>query len=740
MATPLKTFTGSVLPVVALFALLMTSLWLMSDATENAERFGRLYIALIFFNGAVLLALVVMIGMNLFEVLRQAFARAPGSRLTLRLIILFIVLALVPVSIVYWFSVRFLDRGIDSWFDVRVEQALENALELSQAALDERMRDFREQTREMARRLQDVPDDLAALTLNELRQQADASEIYLIGDNNHIIATSSERSEVPVPPADLQRERLMLASDQVTAILEPLSKDQLLVRTAAVVPSSDPTKKPHLLVVRYRLDPRISELAQSVQQSFTEYKELAYLRKPLKQNFILTLSLVLLLGVLFAVWAAFFSARRLMAPIRELAEGTRAVAAGEYHKKLVAGDRDELGFLVRSFNEMTTRLSLAYEQVDRSKQLAERQRAYLQTVLEHISSGVLTLDEHLVIRTANAEASRILESETPLQDHRGRLLEEVAEESPLLARFWAHIRPHLEHARDSGHEWQDEVIVFGASGRKILICRGAVLPAESGEEAGHVVVFDDVTDMIQAQRDAAWGEVARRLAHEIKNPLTPIQLSAERLGHKLAGELDARSREILERAVRTIVSQVEAMKTMVNAFSEYARSPRIELHPVDLNALVAEVVDLYRNNPAGVHIEQDLDPRMPMIEADPARMRQVLNNLIKNALEALEGRKDARITVSTRCMEEAGCRFVELLVADNGPGISEEVFPLLFEPYVTDKPRGSGLGLAIVKKVIEEHGGIIWAQNAPEGGARIFVRLPVVAPGRQAHDERAEEA
>jgi nitrogen fixation/metabolism regulation signal transduction histidine kinase len=505
--------------------------------------------------------------------------------------------------------------------------------------------------------------------------------------------------------------------------LEPGQDSMMYVRGAAYVSTEDPTMKPYLLLVRFPLGKRISELAQSVQESFAEYKELTYLRVPMKQNFFLTLTLVLLISVLFAVWAAFFSARRLMAPIEELAEGTRAVASGEYHKKLTVGNRDELGFLVNSFNEMTSRLAQAYEQVDLSKRQAEDQRSYLQTVLEHLTSGVITLDGEGRLRTANAEAGHILGTSLSMEKCRGRLLREVANEMPIVGSFYDGIQEPLEEGHD---DWQEEITLYGNSGKKVLICRGALLPSISDDElAGSVIVFEDVTHMIQAQRDAAWGEVARRLAHEIKNPLTPIQLSAERMQRKLTKVLDHDSAEILNRSTQTIVSQVESMKSMVNAFSDYARTPKMELSTVDLNQLVTEAFDLYRNNPQGVYIRLNTDVALPRIEADAGRIRQLLNNLIKNAIEAVESQTEGRVELSTRGVSETNGRYVELLVSDNGPGIPDDLFSQLFEPYVTGKSRGTGLGLAIVKKVIEEHGGIIWAENREEGGAAIHVRLLV---------------
>ena len=285
--------------------------------------------------------------------------------------------------------------------------------------------------------------------------------------------------------------------------------------------------------------------------------------------------------------------------------------------------------------------------------------------------------------------------------------------------------PHL----DSEYEWREEIILFGQAGRQVVVCRGVRLPATELHEGDTLIVFEDVTMLVQAQRDAAWGEVARRLAHEIKNPLTPIQLSAERLRHKYLHTMDKESAEVLDRSTHTIVQQVEAMKAMVDAFSEYARAPQMKLEALNLNALINEVLDLYRNEAAQVDFEVALDTAMPQVEADAGRLRQLLHNLIKNALEVMESQESVKtpcVHVSTCCMQEAICRFVEIRIRDEGPGLPVDLQNEIFEPYVTSKAKGTGLGLAIVKKIVEEHGGMVWAENSDEGGACIVIRLPVL--------------
>jgi PAS domain S-box-containing protein len=718
MVAALKRLSLGLLPMAVIFVLLLASLYVMGDAARNSARFERLYIWLLLFNTLALVFLAVLIGTKLYQAVRQAIDREPGSRLTLKLVLIFVVLALAPVSVVYYFSMKFLDEGIDSWFDVRVEKALEDALELSRSSLDLRTRQLTRQTEEVAGELVDITEGLAPLTLNDQRQRTGAVELTLIGSNNRIVASSIGDTLRRLPSLPSQEVFLVLAQRQNYVALEPVYDTGLYIRVVVPVPARRPGEEGRILQAIYPVEGRMSVLADSVSDAFSEYKEFAYLRAPLKQSFAITLSLALLVSVLAAVWAAFYSAGRLVAPIRELAEGTRRVAAGEYHKKLPVTQRDELGFLVRSFNAMTSTLAATRDEAERSRRLAENQRAYLETVLQHLSSGVITLDQQGVLRTANAAAALILEADL---DHlAGRTLADIGHDNPLVQRFNEQLAALL---RREEHEWRAQITLFGTAGRKVLMCRGVALPVESGSRGGIVIVFDDITALLQAQRDAAWGEVARRLAHEIKNPLTPIQLSAERLQRKLLPHLDTDQARVLQRATHTIVQQVEAMKAMVNAFGDYARSPQISVSPLNLNALVREVVDLYAGDKRRLKLK--LADELPDIQADAGRMRQLLHNLIKNGMEALDGVKDPRLEIETRCVREARCTVVELSVRDNGPGVPEEFMPRLFEPYVTSKPKGTGLGLAIVKKIVEEHNGMVWAENRNRGGACITIRLPV---------------
>ncbi len=721
----LRRLGSGAIPVVLLSILLLASLFLMSAATQNSEQFGRLYMLLLVVNLLGLITLLALITSNLLRLRRQYRNRATGSRLTVRLMLMFVLLALAPVSLVYYFSLGFIQRGIDSWFDVRVERTLDNALELSRASLATRSRELMKRTEQMSSTLQ-LADELSLpRLLDELRVSDDASELTLFMSGGHIVASSSVNPAAIVP--DLPNEsviRQVRQSGSPYVSLDPLTDKGLYVRVVTQMPSASPLVELRFLQALYPISDRVSVLAGSVETAYTQYQQLLLLRDPLKNSFILMLSLVLLLGVLMAVWLAFFSARRLVTPIRVLAIGTRAVAAGDYTKRLPMHSGDELGFLVESFNDMTLKIARAQEEVRSSQQQAEQERAYLWAVLARLSSGVLTLDVNRTVYTVNVAAGEILGVESKACI--GYELNEIVERYEYLKNFADAITPHLaESCSDTSGkgEWREEVIFYGATGRQVLMCGGAALP---GDDGGYVIVFDDVTNLVQAQRDAAWGEVARRLAHEIKNPLTPIQLSAERLRHKYLKSMPPEDAVVLDKSTHTIVQQVEVMKEMVQAFSEYARTPKLELRPLPLNALIDEVLELYRNNHLGVVIEARLQKRLPLVSVDAGRMRQLLHNLIKNALEAMvEG--EMKITLESRALSERGVSMVELRVVDSGPGIPVAILENIFEPYVTAKPKGSGLGLAIVKKIVEEHSGVIWAENL-EQGACMTIHLPV-APG-----------
>ena len=707
--------------IAAGMLIMLGSLLTLAKSTSNSANFESLHVWLVLLNAVAAGVLFCVIGYNLIRLFIQYQRNAVGSRLTWRLVRTFGLLTIVPVVLVYYFSYQFISRGIDSWFDVRVEGALSDAMELSRTALDMRVRDLLVRTERMAKTLGASDMRSAGYQLDALRRANSASELTLFGGfNNRILATSSSQPGELVPDLPGPEVLLQVRSGNEYVGLDPVGQGGLHIRAVVPVATSGALWSQVSLQALYPVAGEQSSLADQVQQAYSHYRELTVLRGPLKLMFNLTLLLVLLLSVLMAVWGAFVAARTLVQPIQDLVEGTRAVARGDFTTRLPLPSRDEVGFLVSSFNEMTQRLAEAREAARKSREQVENERSYLGAVLSRLSSGVISFNAALVLKTANPTAGAILQAD--LQHYLGRSLVALAGEESVLGQFVDACRKHLD-AED--REWREEMVLQGPTGRRVLMVSCATLPATGEVPPGRVVVFDDLTQLIDAQREAAWGEVARRLAHEIKNPLTPIQLAAERVRRRYLGELKGEDADVLDRATHTIVQQVEAMKSMVNAFSEYARAPALVIAAFDLNALVREVADLYRTRETGMQVEAELDASLPPVHADSGRVRQILHNLLKNAHEALEGRKDGRVRISTHYCRREGEETAELLVEDNGPGFSTDILGNAFEPYVTSKQKGTGLGLAIVKKLAEEHGGSIRVQNRAEGGAQVMIRLPV---------------
>ncbi len=720
-------------PPVALALALLAALVMMGLAMQNSELFGRWYSALLVINIAGALLLLGLIVLNLRYLLHQVRAGVMGSRLTLRLVGVFALLTVIPVAVVYGFSVQALNRGIDNWFDVRIERALEDAIALSRAALDTSRDDLVKKARDMALEVEGRPDSGVVRLLLELQEHYGVSEITLFAPNGAIVASSGRaglENQRLVPDRPNESILARVREGAPYAAIDATAHSGLQIRIVLPVSAKAVGAPPRALQVLKELPARFSQLGQNVQEAYAEYERLVYLRGPLKFGFSLMLSLVALLTLLTAVWAAIWSARRLVQPLRDLAEGTRAVAQGNYRKQLPVPGGDELGVLVTSFNDMTRRIFRAQSLIRRNQREAEAQRTYLETVLTHLSSGVLSFDGRQRLRTRNVSAEQILAATlTP-----GMTLPEITAAHPGLAPL---IQSVLLALRAGRSEWQTEVTIPDGAARRVLIVRGTRLPGLAGRQGGTVVVFDDITDLIQAQRDAAWGEVARRLAHEIKNPLTPIRLSAERLRHKLMAQLPDPERETLDRATRTIVEQVDALKSMVNAFSDYARPAPMQTETIDLNGLVRDVVELYHGRPHLADLKLELEPALPRIPADAGRLRQVLHNLLLNAADALAAVRAPRLHIATRRLTDRAAEWIELRVEDNGPGFAPRVMERLFEPYVTTKEKGTGLGLAIVKKIIEEHGGTLRAENPAEGGARVTIRLPVGRVERVALREKS---
>ena len=712
----MKTSRGFGLTLVLSLLLLGASVFL-SQSAQDGDLFGDYYTALIILNavGIAILALLTFIQVRrLFSAFR---ARTLGSRLTLRFIATFAVLTLVPLAMVYYFSVQFLSRSIDSWFDVRIEKALDDALLLGRSTLEATKLEVIRQARIAGRRIELTTSSVQLYSLlDRIRETRGFDEMSLHSSTGRILASSSNLSISLVPDAPGEQVLGKVRRDSLYAEFEPTDDGGLRLRVAVPVSGLSVSSPSRVLQILYPLPLRYSRLGESVESASSEYDRLKYLRGPLTLSFVLSLTLITLMTLLMALWASIYLAQRMLAPLRDLAEGTRAVSRGNYDTILPVDSADELGVLVDSFNRMTQEISRAQQNALESQRRAESEHAYLDTVLTHLSAGVLSFNGAQQLRTCNTAAARILGSD--LASSIGKPINQLAAGLPGASALFDAIQQGMEKRVP---EWQREVSISGHEGRQILILSGTRVDSDE-LDTGHVVVFEDATELLKAQRDAAWGEVARRLAHEIKNPLTPIQLSAERIRNKYLSTLDAEQREILDRSTRTIVQQVEAMKTMVNAFSEYARPAPLQRITTDLNQLITDTVELFRSGTTAVTLQVEPDSDLESIEIDPNSFRQVLNNLIINAQDAMAGNTG---TVIIRTEYDSGTDTVTLTVQDDGPGFDADKMDRIFEPYVSSKEKGTGLGLAICRRIVEEHGGTIRASNAQPVGAAVIISLPL---------------
>jgi nitrogen fixation/metabolism regulation signal transduction histidine kinase len=672
-------------------------LFLLATASGDTTLFARHYPLILLMNAALAGLLAALVAFQLLALARRYRARVFGSRLTLRLLARFAALAVLPGLIVYAVSVQFLTRSIESWFDVKVDAALEGGISLGQQAIDQMTLELQGKARAIALELVDRPPGQVATQLERLRAQAGVQEAVLVTAGARLIASASEDLSRLVPQLpDLQSLRQARANRVFTS-LDASSGRPLSLRVIVPVDIARFPEEARFLQLRSRVPATFARNAEAVEAAYRDYRELALSREGLQQIYVLTLTFALLMALFVAISVAVTQSDHLVEPLATLAQAMQAVARGDFSRRASVTTRDELGVLSESFNSMTRQLDDARRVLEANRLDLEASKARLENILAHLSAGVLVFDHELRLSIANKGAVAML----------GPEVEAFAE------------RMGGQFAEHGDKDWQLE-LQLGA-GRKTLHARGARLPRATG--GGYVVVFDDITQLIQAQRATAWAEVARRLAHEIKNPLTPIQLSAERLEMKLADRLSREDSETLRRATQTIVSQVSALKSMVDDFGDYARLPSPAPGRLDLNALVAEVLALYEAS--GVPVAKRLAENLPPVWADATQIRQVLHNLVQNAQDALENARSGNASPSIEVSTELADGGARLAVSDNGGGFPEELMARIFEPYVTTKPRGTGLGLAIVKKIIDEHHGSVAIENRPSRGASVSVLLPL---------------
>jgi len=786
-------------------------LFLLASATGNSSRLEERYDLLLGLNGVVALALFAWVVTLATRLLVRLKRREFGARLTGRFALAFALVGVVPGVLIYLLSVQFLSRSIESWFNVRVDTALEAGLNLGRAALDSQLQELNSRARAIALTLDDPSDSNVALTLTRLREQTGVQESMVFTASGRIVAFSTAMygALLPEPPPASVLRQLRVAraysaaeADSVTqAGVIDTNPSANLLRLRVVVPLSQASSlalsggfnaEPRYLQLIQPVPEQIAFNANEVQNGYRDYQQLTLSRLGLRNLYGITLTLALLLSVFAAIGAAFFLSRRLVRPMLLLAEGTQAVGVGDFRPIPEPATRDEVSQLTRSFNAMTRQLEDARNMVESNRQQLERSNAYLESILSNLSSGVMVFDEGFRITTINHGAQLILRVD--MRGAIGRTLESVDGLGPLAQAIHNAFAQH-EAAQTGRSYWQQQFEIArvgeGISDEDCppqllaemphaggtaddhpitLLARGSHLAPGQGP-GGYVVVFDDITEVISANRAMAWGEVARRLAHEIKNPLTPIQLSAERLAMKLGDKLGPTDAAMLQRATGTIINQVGSMLRMVDDFREYARTPPAVLQQLDLNELIAEVLTLYgwdpdegmlRQGPRSVQLSVALEESLPRVLGDATQLRQVIHNLLANAHDAIDDKlreqaklaaeaadaaqsaellttdgsantalsaeAENRVGVSTRLIttrlpdgtEHAAVR---LAVTDTGAGFNPRILRRAFEPYVTTKARGTGLGLAIVKKIVDEHGGRIDLTNRSGGGAMVSILL-----------------
>ncbi|WP_343732712.1 ATP-binding protein [Duganella sp.] len=742
-------------------------LFLLASASDNSGFFDRYYGWLLGLNAAVAVALLLLVAVSLFRLYARYKAGKFGSKLMTRLVLLFAGIGVLPGLVIFMVSVLFVSHSIDSWFNVPVEEALESGINLSRAGLDRAVGELTQTANRTVQELADRPFGTERATLAAVVKNEPGMQNAIIVDAEGGLVVSARASRSGNLSADLPSRDMMarvkkdavygapeggneLHSDLVNAPQPAEAVNQLRLRVLVAIPDHVQPNGTHL-APRYlqllQLAPaQLAADGETIRRAYADYKERFDARVGLRKMYIVTLTLTLLLAVFGAIASAFLIASDLAQPLLLLAEGTRAVAEGDLSPRPIVATSDELGTLTQSFNTMTRQLSDARTAVERNRAALQNAKAHLESVLANMSAGVMVLDHEFHLISCNDSVERILQQAGVTMI--GQKLDQIEglQEfgGAIVAAFAAQNAQSAAGRNIARLHWQRQIEVprpsAGVEGNDLtLLTRGSRLPVEGG--SGYLVVFDDISDVISAQRSIAWGEVARRLAHEIKNPLTPIQLSAERMQMKLEDKLMPSDAELLNKGTATIVNQVAAMKRMVDDFRDYAKTPPAVLEPLDLNALVDEILHLYISGEGNDIIHPALAPGLPLVMGDPTQLRQVIHNLLQNAQDAMaelpDGAPQARIDVITEAIHYQGAdgstrTAVRLAISDNGPGFAPKILARAFEPYVTSKARGTGLGLAMVKKIIEEHGGRIDIQNhVDRSGASVLILLLKLAPASQ---------
>jgi nitrogen fixation/metabolism regulation signal transduction histidine kinase len=718
---------------VAGVAILLTfSLFLLSHSLQTAQDFTNTYGTLLITNVVGAGILLIWLAFNLWQLWRDIRQQVPGSRLQWRLVGALALLIGIPMLVAFYFARHVIHQSVENWFDTQTEQVLQDALTLSRSLLDLKTRDSLNRLNNLIERGQ---HNLLNNPTNSLTLIADTlgdrnADITLFSSSGQVIATASidtlnTSTLLPQPLPDNILQQVRQGTSYASLDAETLSDQTLTSFIRIVLPVRDNNNRVQaLLQTQFHLPDELRQQTDRVAKANSQYQTLAFLREPLKVSVTINLALVVLLTLLGAVLAGIQAARSFTRPVSELTKGAQSIASGDYNLRLEHDRNDEIGDLMISFNDMATQIQKSRDELRRSQLTAEGQKRYLQILLDQITAGVVTSDHKARLRTTNNAAMRLLNA---------NIDQDVSQPLALLSTHYPHTKPFVEAIeqaitelqladhKNPDHIWESQITLTENEQRRTLMLRVSRLPDLLHTAGGLLVVFDDITAIVQAQRYAAWQDIARRLAHEIKNPLTPIQLAADRLRHRLLNHLEEEDARILDRATHTIIQQVDSMKRLVQDFADFAKSPKIHMHTVDVNGLIQDMVIMYpMTEKQHLNIITQLDPQCPSIMADSGRLRQMFHNLIKNALEATEEVDKPQLIISTQCHD----RQLKLTFADNGPGIPESLRQWIFEPYATNKPKGTGLGMAIVKRILDEHNATISISNHEPHGAKICLLFP----------------
>jgi len=697
--------------LIVAIALGLVAIFLLATVSANNNLFNDYYTALLNTNIGITSLLAVMVLFQVFSLKQRLKNKIFGSKLTLRFVVLFGLMAILPGALIYGVSVKFVSRSIDSWFEVHLDSALETGLNLGRSVIEAQLKELSNKGNSIALKISVIPVTEQYQALEMYREQAGIQEAAIYSLNGQILNKSISQQPAiaigPLSPSIISQ----LEKNKHYSVIESIPDAGLYLRIVSPISGSILNTENKALQLLQPVPPQLAKDAEQLQLGYNQYQELQLSRNGIKRLYALTLTLTLLLALLSALGIAFLLSHKLSAPLSALAEGTRAVAQGDFSRRVAVDTLDELGQLTQSFNSMTLQLAEAQIRVDRNRAQVAQAKAYLESVLGHLSAGVLTFDRDLGLRSANPSAGQILGTSSALL--LGSVINQWSDVDKSLSALGQTIS---EGFATHSAEWQQQVEREYKGSIQVLLVRGTRF--DSADDIGLVVVFDDVTQLMQAQRDAAWSEVARRLAHEIKNPLTPIQLSAERMQLKLSSKLSDIDAAMLTRSTTTIVNQVAALKRMVDAFGQYAKTPEPVLRQLDLNELVNEVLALYES--WGSVIERNLTSNATWILGDAMQLRQVIHNLLRNAKDAVSTVANPKINIKTIIKNSS----VEFSVTDTGIGFPENLLHRVFEPYVTTKPKGTGLGLSIVRKIIEEHHGSVNVSNVIPNGACVSIVFP----------------